>query len=46
MGGDIPGGPIVKNSPSRAGDVGLILGLGPKLTTTTTEPACSRDGTR
>ena len=28
--GDFPGGPVVKNSPSNAGDVGLIPGRGTK----------------
>ena len=31
-GGDIHGTPVVKNSPSSAGNMGLIPGLGPKLT--------------
>ena len=25
---DVPGGPVVKNSPANAGDTGLIPGLG------------------
>ena len=25
---DFPGGPVVKNQPANAGDVGLITGLG------------------
>ena len=29
---DIPGGPLVKNLPCSAGDVGLILGLEIKIT--------------
>ena len=45
--GDFPGGPVVKNLPSNAGDVGLISGEGTKiphaveqlsLRATTTEP--------
>ena len=28
---DFPGGPVVKNPPSNAGDVGLILGQGTKI---------------
>ena len=28
---DFPGGPVVKNPPSNAGDVGSILGLGTKI---------------
>ena len=48
---DFPGGPVVKNLPSNAGDVGLIPGRGTKIPhamgqlnphATTTEPACSR----
>ena len=44
---DFPGGPVVKNPPSNAGDVGLIPGQGTKIPhatgqlsprTTTTEP--------
>ena len=47
MGRDFPGGPVVKNLPSNAGDVGSIPGRGTKiphavgqlsLCTTTTEP--------
>jgi len=46
---DFPGGPLVKNLPSNAGDMGLIPGRGTKiphamrqlsLHATTTEPAC------
>ena len=29
--GDYPGGPVVKNPPSNAGDVGSILGRGTKI---------------
>ena len=29
--GDFPGGPVVKNLPSNAGDEGLIPGLGTKI---------------
>ena len=29
--GDFPGGPVVKNPPSNAGDAGLVLGLGTKI---------------
>ena len=45
--GDFPGGPVVKNPPSDAGDTGSIPGLGTKIPhavgqlspcTTTTEP--------
>ena len=48
---DLPGGPIVKNPPSNAGDTGLIPGQGTKIPhavgqlsprMTTTEPASSR----
>lgn len=48
---DFPGGPVVKNLPSGAGDTGLALGQGTKITlameqvspfTATTEPLCSR----
>ena len=28
---DFPGGPVVKTSPSNAGDVGSIPGWGPKI---------------
>ena len=47
---DFLGGPVVKNPPSKAGDVGLIPGRGTKiphaaeqlsLHAATTEPACS-----
>ena len=47
---DFPGGPVVKNPPSNAGDVGSIPGRGTKiphamgqlsLLAATTEPACS-----
>ena len=31
MWGDFPGGPVVKNPPSNAGDVGLIPGQGTKI---------------
>ena len=46
---DFPGGPVVKNPPSNAGDAGLIPGRGIKiphavgqlsLRATTTEPVC------
>ena len=46
--GDFPGGPVVKNPPSNAGDAGSIPGRGSKVThamgqlspcATTTEPA-------
>ena len=49
--GDFPGGPMVKNLPSNAGDVGSIPGWGTKiphavgqlsLCATTTEPACAK----
>ena len=45
--GDFPGGPVVKNPPCNAGDVGSIPGQGTKIShvagqlspcTTTTEP--------
>ena len=48
---DFPGGPVVKNLPSSAGDAGLIPGQGTKIPraarqlsphTATTEPAHSR----
>ena len=29
--GDFPGGPMVKNPPSNAGDMGLILGGGAEI---------------
>ena len=29
---DFPSGPLAKNSPSNAGDMGLILGLGTEIT--------------
>ena len=47
--GDFPGGPVVKNPPYNAGDVGSIPGQGTKIPcatgqlsprTTTTELAC------
>ena len=47
---DFPGGPVVKNPPSNAGDAGLIPGQGTKLPhatgqlspcAATTEPTCS-----
>ena len=47
--GDFPGGPVVKNPPSSAGDPGLIPGQGTRIPhaagqlsprTTTTEPEC------
>ena len=47
---DFPGGPVVKNLPSNAGDAGSIPGRGTKiphavgqlsLHTATTEPVCS-----
>ena len=46
---DFPGGPVVRNSPSNAGDVGSILGQGTKIPhavgqltpyATTTELSC------
>ena len=39
---DFPGGPVVKNPPSNAGDSGLIPGWGTKIphTMETTKPAC------
>ena len=46
---DFPGGPVVKNPPSNAGNAGLIPGWGTKILhvtgqlspcATTTEPAC------
>ena len=49
--GDFPGGPVVKNLPSNAGDMGLLCGRGTKipqaaeqlsLLTTATEPKSSR----
>ena len=52
MGGDFPGGPVVKNMPSNAGDTGSIPGQGTKIThammqleslhAATTEPLRSR----
>ena len=48
---DFPGGPVVKNLPSSAGDTGLALGQGTKITlameqvspfTATIKPLCSR----
>ena len=48
---DFPGGPVVKNPPSNARDVGSIPGRGTKIPhaagqlspcTTTTEPACCK----
>ena len=48
--GDFPGGPVVKNPPSNAGDVGSIPGRGTKiprameqlsLNAAATESACS-----
>ena len=50
MHGDFPGGPVVKNPPSNAGDADSIPGWGTKTPhaegqlsprATTTEPACS-----
>ena len=47
--GDFPGGPVVKNLPSNAGDAGSIPGQGTKIPhaagqlgphATTTEPVC------
>ena len=47
---DFPGGPVVKNLPSKAGDMGSIPGRGTKIPhavgqlipwTATTEPVCS-----
>ena len=49
--GDFPDGPMIENSPPKAGDVGSIPGLGTKIShavgqlslcTATTEPMCSR----
>ena len=49
MAGDFPGGPVVKNPPSNAGDVGSIPGRGTKSPhapeqlsphATSTEPMC------
>ena len=48
--GDFPGGPVVKNLPSNAGDVGSITGRGTKIPhaagqqslRTTTEPMCCK----
>ena len=41
---DFPGGPVVKNSPSNAGDMGLIAGGGSKIQDHTcrgtTKPVC------
>ena len=51
LNGDFPGGPVVKNPPSNAGDVGSIPGWGTKMPhaagqlsprAATTEPAHSR----
>ena len=48
---DFPGGPVVRNLPANAGDMGLIPGLGAKIPhaerqlspcAPTTEPTCSR----
>ena len=48
--GDFPGGPVVKNPPSNAGDMGLIPGQGTKIPralgqlsprTTTRESLCT-----
>ena len=48
---DFPGGPVVKNPPSNAGDMGSIPGWGTKIPhapgqlsphTTTTEPMCRK----
>ena len=50
---DFPGGPVVKNPPSNAGDAGSIPGRGTRiphavgqlsLHATTTEPTCSGAG--
>ena len=47
---DFPGGPVVKNPPCNAGNLGLVHGWGPKIpqasrqqspSTTATEPTCS-----
>ena len=47
---DVPGGPTVKNPPSSAGDIGLLLGRGTKIPhamghlsprVTAAEPMCS-----
>ena len=49
QGEDFPGGPVVKNPPSNAGDTGSMPGRGtkvlcvsgqPSLYTATTEPTC------
>ena len=49
IGGDVPGGPMVKNLPANAGDTGSIPGQKTKLShavgplspcATTTEPVC------
>ena len=52
VGGDFPGGPVVKNLPSNAGDVGSIPGWGTKIPhavgqllsprASTREPACCK----
>ena len=31
MGGDFPGGPVVKNMPANAGDMNSVPGLGTKI---------------
>ena len=50
MHGDFPGGPVVKNPPSSAGDMSSVPGRGTKIPhaaghlspcAATTEPACS-----
>ena len=37
--GTFPGGPLVENPPSNAGDVGLIPGRGTKIPHATGQPA-------
>ena len=41
---DLPGGPVVKNPPSNAGDAGSLPGRGTKIPTGqgATKPVCSR----
>ena len=38
--GDFPGGPVVKNPPANAGDMGLIPGLGRSHVLGATKPVC------
>ena len=38
--GDFPGGPVIKNLPSKAGDMGLIPGQRTKIPQATTREAC------